>query len=61
MRVSVYIMPDGAMTALVQASPGSGLPPVLVSGVTEENVREKILPIVEAVRGPKTPTQLRLP
>lgn len=59
MRVRVYKDPDGNLTALVTASPGHGKPPVVVGGITAENVVDKITPVLEALRGRKLPRQIR--
>lgn len=55
MKVSVYPIEEGGFKVLVQASPGSGLAPVLVQGVTQENIKGKVLPVVAAMRRPKRP------
>lgn len=54
MRVSVYRLPEGKMSVLVEASTGRGLSPVMVEGVTSENVVHKVLPLVTQMRRPKT-------
>lgn len=51
MRVSVYRLPDGSMDVMVEASPGSGKSPVLVQGVTQDNVIEAVHPLVVAQKG----------
>ena len=58
MKVSIYKHEDGKMSALVQASVGKGLPPVVIQGITPENVEEKIAATVAELRKPRAP---RLP
>lgn len=53
MKVSVYLGPGGALSVLVQPSPGKGRPPVMIPGVTLENLTSKVSPVVEAMRKPK--------
>ena len=53
MRVYVYLLEDGVMAAMVQASPGKGRAPVMVQAVTCENVVEKLLPVVAQMRLPR--------
>lgn len=53
MKVSVYKAEDGSMSVLVQASPGKGRPPVVLMGITPENVVAETLPVVEGMRRPK--------
>ncbi len=53
MRVSVYLLADGTMDALVIATPGKGRAPVLLKGVTPANVVAAVLPVVEGMRLPK--------
>lgn len=55
MKVSVYVLEDGGMSVLVQASPGSGLSPALVQEVTQENFKSKVLPVVTRMRRPPRP------
>ena len=57
MRVSVYKLDDGAMAVLVEASPGRGLSPVMLSDVTPENVEGRLTPLIEEMRRPRQ-TQL---
>lgn len=61
MKVSVYKGLEGAMSVLVQASPGAGRTPVVIEGITRENIQEKVLPVVVAMRLPKPLQQLILP
>lgn len=61
MKVSVYRLDGGGLSVLVQASVGKGRAPVLLQGITPENVVEKVLPVVAAFRGPKKPRQEELP
>lgn len=61
MRVHVYKAIDGELSVLVQPSPGKGRPPVLLAGITSENVVEQVLPIVQELRKPKISRQARLP
>lgn len=53
MKVSVYKNEDGTMSVLVQASPGKGRSPVLLSGVTPENVVQMVRQVVDGMRLPK--------
>lgn len=55
MKVSVYKLETGGLTVLVQSSPGKGRAPVLLSDVTLENIKGRVLPLVEELRGPKQP------
>lgn len=58
MRVTVYKRADGALAVFVEPSRGSGKPPVLLDGITAENVRARVLPVVTAMRRlvPGTPS-----
>lgn len=51
MRVSVYKLDDGRMDVLVEASPGSGKAPVVIQGVTQEDLVQRVGPVVDAQRG----------
>lgn len=53
MRVRVYKNEDGTTDVLVEASLGKGRPPVLLKGVTPENIKTQVLPVVTAMRRPK--------
>lgn len=53
MKVSVYRSEEGNLSVLVQASPGKGLAPVVLSDVTSDNVKERVKAAVDAMRGPK--------
>jgi hypothetical protein len=53
MRVHIYLREDGLMDVLVESSPGRRRSPVLVQGVTQENVVDKVGPVVAQVRGPR--------
>lgn len=53
MRVSVYKLEGGEMSALIQCSPGKGRSPALLEGITPENVVEKVLPLILEMRRPK--------
>lgn len=53
MRVSVYKADDGRLSIWVEPSLGRGLPPVLLRNVTEKNVKEALLPVVERLRRPE--------
>lgn len=53
MRVSVYKADDGILSVMVEASPGKGRPPVVMGVITPENVVEKVLPLVTAMRRPR--------
>lgn len=61
MRVHVYKHDEGRMVAVIEPTPGKGRPPVLVPGITTENVREKVLPEIVAMRAPRVPRQRQLP
>lgn len=61
MRVHVYKHDDGDMSVLLEPSPGKGRPPVVLQGITSENVREKVLPQLAAMRAPKEPRVRQLP
>lgn len=52
-KVSIYKAQEGEMAILVEASPGRGRAPVVLSGVTRENLTEKLEPVTEAMRRPK--------
>lgn len=53
MRVSIYKQEDGSMSAMVEASPGKGRPPVLIQDITGENVTARVAPVIDAMRRPK--------
>ena len=53
MKVSIYKEEAGGFSVLVQASPGKGRSPVVLTGITKENIQEKVLPAVEVARRPK--------
>ena len=53
MRVHVYKDDEGNLSVFVEPSPGKGRAPVLLRGVTAENVVEQLLPVIEAARKPK--------
>lgn len=55
MRVHVYKDDKGNLSALIEPSPGRGRAPVLLQGITEENVVREVLPVVEGLRGPRLP------
>lgn len=61
MKVSVYKDLGGGMTLMVQASPGKGRSPVVIGEVTHKNLREKLLPAIEAMRLPRGPKKVPLP
>lgn len=50
MKVSVYKEDGGALSVLLEASPGKGLAPVLVRGVTLDNITDKVSVEVEKMR-----------
>ena len=56
MRVMIYKGEKGALSALVEPSPGKGMIPVMVPAVTHEDVIGKVLPVITALRGPKPAT-----
>lgn len=60
MKVSVYLSPDGSMDALVTATVGKGMSPVLVKDVTPENVVESIRPVIDKMRLPRATTNRSL-
>ncbi|MCK4960794.1 MAG: hypothetical protein KAT00_15380 [Planctomycetes bacterium] len=53
MRVHIYKPEDGEFTILLEPAVGRGLHPVLVHGVTTENVKEQVGPLVDKMRGGK--------
>ncbi len=53
MRVRIYKLEDGRLDALVEASVGKGRAPVLLQGITPENVVAEVGPVIEAMRRPK--------
>ncbi len=53
MRIHIYKDETGALSALVEPSPGKGRHPVYLPRVTEENVAALVLPVVEAMRAPR--------
>ncbi len=55
MRVYVYKLVGGGQAAMVVASVGRGMPPVLLPAVTRENIKELIRPVIDAMRGPRGP------
>lgn len=58
MKVSVYKEDKGKQFVLVQATTGSGLPPVVLPNITKENLRELVFAEVTRMRRPKNPTQV---
>lgn len=60
MKVSVYKVLGDGMAILVQASPGMGRAPIMISGITRKNLKEKVLPVVEGMRGRKKLEQTTL-
>lgn len=54
MRIHVYKDPEGNLSVLVEPSVGKGKPPVLLHDITAETVAERVLPVVETMRLPKT-------
>ena len=55
MRVHIYKDDAGDLSAFVEPSPGKGRPPILLQGITAENVIEKVLPAIETLRQPRAP------
>lgn len=55
MRVSIYKLEDGTMSALIQASPGKRRSPVLIQGVTPEDLPGLVAPAVAELRRPREP------
>ncbi len=53
MRVSVYREDDGELSVLVQGSVGMGKVPVLLKGITAENIVERTSAVVVEMRRPK--------
>lgn len=51
MRVSVYKGDLGALSVLVEPSPGRGRVPVLLQGITEKTVVQAVGPVVRDMRG----------
>lgn len=50
MRLSVYKGVLGELSVLVEASLGTGKPPVALPRITLENFEERVLPVIEAQR-----------
>lgn len=50
MRVRVYVLEEGEMDVLVEASPGKGRSPILLKGITPENVVDQVGPVIEDMR-----------
>jgi hypothetical protein len=59
MRVHIYKDDAGKLSAFVEPSPGKGKAPLLLVGITPENVVEQVLPAVVAMRRPKVPRPVR--
>ncbi|GAH45695.1 unnamed protein product [marine sediment metagenome] len=53
MKVSVYKLNEGGMSVLIQSTPGKGRSPVLLCGITPDNVVDQVLPVVRQMRRPK--------
>lgn len=51
MKVTVYKLPEGRIDIMVEAAPGHGKPPVLLSHVTKAELAERIGPVLDAQRG----------
>ena len=56
MRVSIYKRENGQLDVLVEASVGRGLGPVVIQDVTPRDIKEKVLPTIQAMRR-KRPAQ----
>lgn len=50
MRVWIHKLLDDTLSVLVQPSPGSRMSPVMIQGVTAENVVAQTLPVIEGMR-----------
>lgn len=57
MKVSIYPIAGGTVDVLVQATPGKGLSPVVLLGLTRENLKTEVGKIVADMRRPKVPAQ----
>lgn len=53
MKVTVYKLEDGRMSVLIESTPGKGRAPVLLQGITQENVSSAVLGVVTQLRRPK--------
>lgn len=54
MRVHVFKDDKGDLSAFVEPSPGKGRAPVLLPFITDQNVITEVLPVIEALRQPKS-------
>lgn len=59
MKVSVYKSQEGALSVLVQASVGKGLAPIMIGGITLENLKGKVRPVIDAMRAGKKPISVK--
>lgn len=57
MKVSIYPLAGGVVDVLVQATPGKGLSPVVLQGLTRENLEAEVGKIVADMRRPRVPAQ----
>lgn len=53
MRILIYLLEDKELAALVTASTGKALAPVLLRGITLENLADEVLPVVTKMREPR--------
>lgn len=53
MRVSVYLVVDEDYQVLVESTPGKGRAPVLIQGVTRQNVVDRVRPVIDQLRRPR--------
>ena len=51
MKVSVYRLPGGRIDIMVEASQGNSKSPVVLQGITKQNLHERVGPAVEAQKG----------
>lgn len=50
MRVGVYVVRNGKLSVLVEASPGRGMSPVLLPDLEANQVRAAVLPVIQQMR-----------
>lgn len=50
MKVSVYKGPDGELSVLLQASPGRGRAPVVLSNIDRARIKELVGPEIDKMR-----------
>lgn len=57
-KVSVYVVEGKVDAILVEATVGNGKPPILLKGITKENIGASVLEAVEHQRGRRTSTKV---